>query len=111
MNVPERVKKCVKDASEMRGTPLGENTFCRKNKSIYLHRGGPLENGLDRPENYYGRYGFASFSSVSVSTVGMDGARVSLGRVSFLALWVVVVDISQFLVLDDGVPDTLGALS
>ena len=32
------------------------------NKTIYLHRSGPLlENGLDRPENRYGRYGFASF--------------------------------------------------
>ena len=34
----------------------------RGNQSIYLHRSGPLlENGLDRPENCYGRYGFASF--------------------------------------------------
>ena len=55
---------------------LRENQICTKfwlpfrvafswgNKSIYLHRSGPrLENGLDRPENGYGRYGFASFSS------------------------------------------------
>ena len=34
----------------------------RGNQSIYLHRGGPLlENGLDRPKNRYGRYGFPSF--------------------------------------------------
>ena len=43
------------------------------NESIYLHRCGPfLENGLDRPENRYGRYGFASCSSISISTVGVD---------------------------------------
>ena len=31
-------------------------------QSIYLHRNGPLlENDLDKPENRYGRYGFASF--------------------------------------------------
>ena len=35
----------------------------RGNETIYLHRSGPplLENGLDRPENRYARYGFASF--------------------------------------------------
>ena len=34
----------------------------RGNESIYLHRGGPLlENGLDKPKNRYGRYGFPSF--------------------------------------------------
>ena len=34
----------------------------RGHKSIYLHRSGPLlENALDRPENGYGRYGFAGF--------------------------------------------------
>ena len=34
----------------------------RQNQSIYLHRSGPLlENGLDRPKNRYGRYGFPSF--------------------------------------------------
>ena len=44
---------------------------------IYLHRSGHLlENGLDRPENCYGRYAFACFSSISISTVGVDGARV-----------------------------------
>ena len=48
-------------------------------ESIYLHRTGPLlENGLDRPENRYGRYGCASFSSISTSTIGVDGARVSV---------------------------------
>ena len=36
------------------------------------------KNGLDRPENRYGRYGFASFYSISISTVGVDGARVCL---------------------------------
>ena len=46
---------------------------------MYLHRSGPLlENGFDRPENRYGRYGFASFDSLSISTVGVDGASVSL---------------------------------
>ena len=51
----------------------------RENESIYLHRSGPLlENGLDRPENRCGRYGFASFSSISISTVGVDGAKVSV---------------------------------
>ena len=65
---------------------------------IYLHRSGPLlENGLDRPENCYGRYGFASFfASISISTVGVDGATASLSSFSSLARWVVVVDISQF---------------
>ena len=67
------------------------------NESIYLHRSSPLlENGLDRPKNRYGRYGFPSFYSISISTVGVDGARLSLWRFSFCALWVVVVDISQF---------------
>ena len=34
----------------------------RGSQSIYLHRSGPLlENGLDRPKNRYGRYGFPSF--------------------------------------------------
>ena len=48
-------------------------------ESIYPHRSGPLlEKGLDRPENRYGRYGFASFPSISISTVGVDGARDSL---------------------------------
>ena len=70
------------------------------NQSIYLHRSDPLlENGLDRPngKNRYGRYGFPSFYNISISTVGVDRARVCLWRFSFLALWVVVVvDISQF---------------
>ena len=71
--------------------------FSRRNKSIYLHRSGPLpENGLDRPKNRYGRYGFPSFYSIFISTVGVDEARVFLWRFSFLALWVVVVDMSQF---------------
>ena len=65
----------------------------RGNQNIYLHRSGPLlENGLDRPENRYGRYGLASFSSISISTIGVDGTRASLCRISFLALWVVMVD-------------------
>ena len=69
----------------------------RGEETIYLHRSGPLlENGLDRPENRYGRYGFAGFYSISISTVGVDGARVCLWRFYFLALWVVVVDICQF---------------
>ena len=42
------------------------------------------------PENCYARYGFASFSRTSISTVGLDGARASFWRFSFLALWVVV---------------------
>ena len=54
------------------------------------------KNGLDRPKNRYGRYGFPSFYSIFTSTAGVDGARVCLWRFSFLALWVVVVDISQF---------------
>ena len=75
-------------------------SFYRGNESIYLHRSGPLlEDGLNRPKNRYGRFGFASFSSISISTVGLDGARVSLWRFSFVALWVVVVDISEFPVL------------
>ena len=69
----------------------------RGKETIYLHRSGPLlENGLDRPKNRYGRYGFPGFYSISISTVGVDEARVFLWRFSFLALWVVVVDISQF---------------
>ena len=75
-------------------------------KVIYLHRSVLLlENGLDKPENRYGRYGFASFSSISIPTVGVDGARVPLGRLSFLVLWVVVVDISQFPELEVGPAD------
>ena len=42
------------------------------------NRSGPLlENGLDRPKNRYGRYGFPSFYSNSISTVGVDGVRAS----------------------------------
>ena len=55
----------------------GEND--RGNETIYLHRRDPLlENGLDRPKNRYGRYGFPSFYIISISTVGVDGARVCL---------------------------------
>ena len=37
----------------------------RVNQGIYLHRSSPLlENGLDRPKNRYGRYGFPSFVRV-----------------------------------------------
>ena len=64
-----------------------ETTICRPSAgkmkvSICSDRSGPLlENGLGRPENRYGRYGFASFFSfvsISISTVVLDGARVSL---------------------------------
>ena len=66
-------------------------------ESIYLHRSGPLlENGPDRPKNRCGGYGFASFSSISISTEALDGARVFSLKISFLALRVVVVDILQF---------------
>ena len=59
--------------------------FSRGNESIYLHRSGPLlENGLDRPENRFVRYGFASFSSISIATAGLDGARASLWWFLFL---------------------------
>ena len=52
----------------------------RGNESIYLHRSGPLlENGLDRPENRCGRYGFASFSSISISTVGFKSGKSKRG--------------------------------
>ena len=37
----------------------------RGNESIYFYRSARLlENGLDRPENRYVRYGFASFTSI-----------------------------------------------
>ena len=53
-----------------------------------VHRSGPiLKNGLDRPENRYGRYGFfAGFSpaySIYLAWL-VDGARDSLFRFSFL---------------------------
>ena len=49
-----------------------------ENESICLHRSGPLlENGLDRRKNRYGRHGFPSVYSISISTVGVDGARFS----------------------------------
>ena len=81
----------ISEKSEQIGTKLN-----RGNESIYLHRSGPLlENGLDRPKNCYGRYGFPSFYTIFISTVGVAGGRVCLWRFSFLALWVVVVDISQ----------------
>ena len=48
-------------------------------ESIYLHRSGALlENGLGRPKNRYGRYGFPGFYSISISTVGVDEAGVLL---------------------------------
>ena len=75
---------------------VSQITSAGGNKCIYLHRSGPLlENGLDRPENRYGRYVFASFPSISISTVGVDGARDSLWRFCVSAIWVVVVDISS----------------
>ena len=75
----------------------GSGVSNRGLQNIYLHRSAPLlENGLDRPKNRYGRYGFPSFYSIFISTVGVDGARVCFWRFSFLALWAVVVDISQF---------------
>ena len=56
-----------------------QKDIIRENETTYLHRSGPLlENDLDRPENRYDRYGFASFYSISISTVGLHGARVSL---------------------------------
>ena len=56
-----------------------DQSLSRGSQSIYLQRSGPLlENDLDRPENRYGGYGFASFCSISISTVGVDGTRVSL---------------------------------
>ena len=65
----------------------------RGNQSIYLHRSGPLlENGLDRPKNRYGRYGFPSFYRISISTVGVDGSRSLPLKIIFS----VVADISQF---------------
>ena len=51
----------------------------RGDQSIYLHHSGTLlENGLDRPKNRYGRYGFPSFYSISISTAGVDGATICL---------------------------------
>ena len=69
----------------------------KQGKSKYLpSTAGPLlGNGLDRRKNRYGRSGIPSFYSISISTVGVDGARVCLWRSSFLALWL-VVDISEF---------------
>ena len=62
----------------------------REHESIYLHRSGPLlENCLDKPENRYGRYGLASFfQHIHIYC----RARVGL-KVSFLTLWMLVVDI------------------
>ena len=67
------------------------------NQGIYLHRNAPLlENGLDRPENCYGRHDFASFFQHSYIYRRVGWSQ----RFSFLALWVVVVvvvpDIFQF---------------
>ena len=71
--------------------------WVRGKETIYLHRSGALlVNGLDRPKNCYGRYGLSGFYSISISTAGVDEAGVFLWKFSFLALWVVVVDISQF---------------
>ena len=89
------VESCSFARPELKG-PSRTKTPCRGNKTIYLHRSGPLlENGLDRPKNHCGRYGFPSFYSISISTVGVVEARVFLSKFSFLALWVVVLDISQ----------------
>ena len=53
--------------------------FCRGKETIYLHRSGALlENGLDRPKNRYGRYGFPGFYSISISSAGVDEAGVFL---------------------------------
>ena len=44
------------------------------NESIYLLRASEalLRNGLDRPENFYGRYGFASFPASPCLLSGME---------------------------------------
>ena len=57
-------------------------------ESIYLHHSGPLRDNVpSRPENRCGRYGFVHFSSIFMSTVGVEGAE--------LALWAVVVQTSE----------------
>ena len=42
-----------------------------------------LENGLHRLETHYGKYAFAIVASMSISTVGLDGARVSSLKIVF----------------------------
>ena len=59
----------------------------RGKETIYLHRSGPLlENGLDRPKNRYGRYGFPGSYSISISTVGVDEASFPLKILFSLSL-------------------------
>ena len=70
---------------------VGGGFLCRDSEGMRR-----VENRLDKPKNRHGRYGFPGFYSISISTVGVDEARVFLSRFSFLALRVVVVDISQF---------------
>ena len=68
----EDYKQESSNCKQNRAPPMG-------NETIYLHRSGPLlENGLDRLKNRYGRYGFPGFYSISISTVGVDEARVFL---------------------------------
>ena len=74
----QRAKTLANRKWELR-IQFARSKLSRGNQSIFLHRSGPLlKNGLDRPKNRYDRYGFPSFSSISISTVGMDGARVCL---------------------------------
>ena len=59
-------KSAIARAPSLRTPSL--SSFPRKinrgNQSIHLHRSRPLlETGLDRTENRYGRYGFASFTA------------------------------------------------
>ena len=83
-NLPDRASPAIRSVI-FRGFSWKHLSGSRGTQSIYLHRSGPLlENGLDRLKNWYGRYGFPSFYSISISTVRVDGARVCLWRFSFL---------------------------
>ena len=59
-------------------------TWNWRNESSHLYHSGPLlEICPWQPEDRYGRYGFASLSSIPLSIAGVDGPGVSLWRFSF----------------------------
>ena len=72
-------------------TPFSRKML-RENEGIYLHRSGPLlKNGLDRPENRYGRCGFAWFFQHFHLYRRCGWSESFPLKFLFLALWVVVV--------------------
>ena len=71
-------QEIMRETSQFFQKPLINTQRLLLGSNNFVSEAALLENGLDRPKNRYGRYGFPSFSSIFISTVGVDGARVCL---------------------------------